>query len=137
MATDRTERCSVYRSLSKMCAVVRAGLQLLHTAWAASRDGLAGGGPLYADAEWDGVRERLLEGLRAVHLVCTAGLVKEAAELDEGMATMTEACSLAAVRFTVTCGWTNHDWGCALAAVRFTDNCGDLLLRACDLIPSL
>ena len=38
-----------------------------------------------------------LEGLRAIHLVCTAGVVQNIRDLRTGLKTMQEACTAAAV----------------------------------------
>jgi hypothetical protein len=81
-----------------MCAVVKKGLKLLHAAWDAERSDQQQTPKLYQNAEWESIRERLLEGLRAVHLVCSAGFVKDAAEFAEGMDTMQEACAVCPVR---------------------------------------
>lgn len=80
-----------------MCATVTRGVRTLTEAWEAER-ARQRASTLHCHAEWDAVRERLLEGLRAIHLVCTAGVVQDIGDLRTGLKTMQEACSAAAVR---------------------------------------
>ena len=79
-----------------MCSTVGRGLRALAGAWEAER-ARQRASTLHSHAEWDAVRERLLEGLRAIHLVCTAGVVQDISDLRTGLKTMQEACTAAAV----------------------------------------
>jgi len=66
--------------------------------WSAERDrGQAAA--LYQDPEWEGMRTRLLSGLKAIHLVCTAGVVSDEGSLKLGLSTLEEAKEISAVRF--------------------------------------
>jgi hypothetical protein len=44
------------------------------------------------------MRSKLLSGLKAIHLVCTAGLIDEEASIRVGLATLQKACNMSAVR---------------------------------------
>ena len=88
---------TVCRSFSYTCAVLRKGLAIQQQVWSAERDrGQAAA--LYQDPEWEGMRTRLLSGLKAVHLVCTAGVVSDITSLKLGLSTLEEAREVSAVR---------------------------------------
>lgn len=98
---DRLNARTLRRSLTKMCALVKRGLKMLHAAWQDGQHDRHRASRLYQHPEWDSVRERLLEGLRAVHLVCTAGLVKSPDDFSVGVNTLQAACDLLPVRVRV------------------------------------
>lgn len=80
-----------------MCTVLAQGLDIQHLVWSAERDrGQAAS--LYRDPDWEGMRSRLLSGLKAIHLVCTAGLVDEEHSICLGLSTLQKACTMSAVR---------------------------------------
>ena len=80
-----------------MCTVLSQGLDMQHLVWSAERDrGQAAS--LYRDPDWQGMRSRLLSGLKAIHLVCTAGLVDEEQSIRLGLGTLQKACAMSAVR---------------------------------------
>jgi hypothetical protein len=81
-----------------MCSVVKRGLKILHSAWEAEQHDKQRAARLYQQPDWDSIRERLLEGLRAVHLVCSAGLVKAPDDFSIGVATLQAACDVLPVR---------------------------------------
>jgi hypothetical protein len=81
-----------------MCTVLAQGLDLQHQVWSAERDrGQAAS--LYRDDDWELMRSRLLSGLKAIHLVCTAGVVDEEQSIRLGLSTLQKACTMSAVRF--------------------------------------
>lgn len=84
------------RSFRHMCTVLVQGLDLQHQVWSAERDrGQAAS--LYCDRDWEGMRCRLLSGLKAIHLVCTMGLVDEDQSMRLGLSTLQKACTMSAV----------------------------------------
>ena len=85
------------RSFTKMCCLVQQGLRLLHATWESERQKSQSGARLYRSPDWESIRERLLEGLRAVHLVCSAGLVTASEDFAVGVQTLEQACQLAEV----------------------------------------
>lgn len=80
-----------------MCATMRLGLVSLHAA--ASAAGSLAPGALYADRDWEGVRSKLMSGLKAAHLVCTAGIVRGADNVALALAIMDQASAMLPVRF--------------------------------------
>jgi hypothetical protein len=88
---------SAYRSFKRMCTMLMQGLDIQHQVWSAERDrGRAAS--LYRDPDWEGMRSRLLSGLKAIHLVCTAGLVDDEQSIHQGLSTLQKACAMSAVR---------------------------------------
>eukprot|EP00892_Ulva_mutabilis_P006880 jgi/Ulvmu1/4564/UM002_0292.1 len=84
------------QSFDYTCAVLRKGLAIQQHVWSAERDrGQAAA--LYQDPEWEGMRTRILSGLKAIHLVCTAGVVNDEASLKLGLSTLEEAREVSAV----------------------------------------
>jgi hypothetical protein len=84
-----------------MCKVVQRGMRTLHAAWDSERQGKQPAARLFRHPEWESIRERLLEGLRAVHLVCSADLLKSPDDFSVGVATLEQACDLSSVRWLV------------------------------------
>ena len=81
-----------------MCDVVRQGLRLLNAAHAAERREKQRAARLFSSPPWENARERLLEGLRAIHLVCSTGLVTGTTDLQDGADTLQQACDVEQVR---------------------------------------
>jgi hypothetical protein len=94
-----------------MCGVVQRGLTLLSEVWEVDRRRHRAS-VLYSYADWEGIRERLLEGLRAIHLVCSAGLATADGDLQMGLETMQQACSVSAVHI-------HSHMSCAFALLLF------------------
>jgi len=87
---------TVGRSFDYTCSVLRKGLLIQQQVWSSERDrGQAAA--LYQDPEWEGMRTRLLSGLKAIHLVCTAGVVSDEASLKLGLSTLEQAREVSAV----------------------------------------
>jgi hypothetical protein len=80
--------------------VVQRGLTLLAEVWEADRRRHRVS-VLYSYPDWDAIRDRLLQGLRAIHLVCSAGLASTEGDLKMGLETMQQACSVSAVCFHI------------------------------------
>lgn len=86
----------MYRSFDFTCSVLRKGLAIQQQVWSAERDrGQAAA--LYQDQEWEGMRTKLLSGLKAIHLVCTAGVVTDVTSLKLGLSTLEAAKEMSAV----------------------------------------
>lgn len=82
------------QSLARTCRSLQQAMMLLRSV--SSSDSIDGRGcnGMYENRQWEEVRIRIVSGLKAIHLICTAGLAREENAMAFGLETMVQACAL-------------------------------------------